>query len=137
MGQPSWWRHQLSRVECIDGARGTGGTETSQYPEEEESSERPVVVASEPGCCLNRGGCCHRHRRRGCRVAEPVRGHRATCQLKGLGRPTAAGESPVGDGDASGAAIPEYHGTREILWEAGGTTLQGEIRLATDRERVP
>ena len=21
--------------------------------------------------------------------------------------------------------VPEYHGTREILWEAGGTTLQG------------
>ncbi len=20
---------------------------------------------------------------------------------------------------------PEYHGTREILWESGGTTLQG------------
>ena len=39
---------------------------------------------------------------------------------------TTEGDSPVGemvadflDGD------PEYHGTREILWEAGGTTLQG------------
>ena len=37
----------------------------------------------------------------------------------------------------SGDRTPEYHGTREILWEAGGTTLQGSIRLATDSARVP
>ena len=27
---------------------------------------------------------------------------------------------------------PEYHGTRETLWEAGGTTLQGETLIWTD-----
>ena len=28
--------------------------------------------------------------------------------------------------------VPEYRGTREIPREAGGTTLQGELPLATD-----
>ena len=27
---------------------------------------------------------------------------------------------------------PEYHETRETLWEAGGTTLQGKIPVWTD-----
>ena len=27
---------------------------------------------------------------------------------------------------------PEYHETRETLWEAGGTTLQGETLIWTD-----
>ena len=44
---------------------------------------------------------------------------------------------PYPSGSGSWAAVPEYHGTREILWEAGGTTLQGELPLATDSERVP
>jgi hypothetical protein len=45
---------------------------------------------------------------------------------KGLGRPTGAGESPVAEATTGLLAIvPEYHGARETLWEAGGTTLQG------------
>ncbi len=32
---------------------------------------------------------------------------------------------------------PEYHETREILWEAGETTLQGSTPQATDSEQVP
>ena len=32
-------------------------------------------------------------------------------------------DSHVGEGDNS-ETDPEYRGTREILWEAGGTTLQ-------------
>ena len=31
------------------GVEGTGGTETSQYPEEQKSNEIPLVVASERG----------------------------------------------------------------------------------------
>ena len=27
---------------------------------------------------------------------------------------------------------PEYRGTREIPWEAGGTTLQGKTQISTD-----
>ena len=29
---------------------------------------------------------------------------------------------------------PEYRGTREIPWEAGGTTLQGKTQISTDSE---
>ena len=32
---------------------------------------------------------------------------------------------------------PEYHETRETLWEAGGTTLQGETLIWTDSEKNP
>jgi hypothetical protein len=36
------------------------------------------------------------------------------------------GESPVDESSlVSLTRDPEYHGTRETLWEAGGTTLQG------------
>ena len=30
---------------------------------------------------------------------------------------------------------PEYHGARGTLWEAGGTTLQGETLIWTDSEQ--
>jgi hypothetical protein len=37
----------------------------------------------------------------------------------------------LGDGDIPlSFSDPEYHGTRDILWEAGGTTLQGEVLSA-------
>jgi hypothetical protein len=43
-----------------------------------------------------------------------------------LGRPVKEGESPVGEMFMQGMAEqPEYGGTRGILPEAGGTTLQG------------
>ena len=49
-----------------------------------------------------------------------------TCQGKPVGNGAVAGESPVPDDVGwERDAEPEYHGTREILWEAGGTTLQG------------
>ena len=35
------------------------------------------------------------------------------------------GESPVGEKIEVSACVLKYHGTREILWEAGETTLQG------------
>ena len=38
---------------------------------------------------------------------------------------TKEGDSPVGEKIETSACVLEYHGTREILWEAGGTTLQG------------
>ena len=31
-----------------------------------------------------------------------------------------------------GQAAPEYRGTRETPWEAGGTTLQGKTQISTD-----
>jgi hypothetical protein len=40
-------------------------------------------------------------------------------------RPTGGGDSPVGGMQCMGKRDPEYHGARGILWESGGTTLQG------------
>ncbi len=42
-----------------------------------------------------------------------------------LGKPTEEGESPVSEIINLYWQYPEYHETRETLWEAGGTTLQG------------
>jgi hypothetical protein len=73
MGQPASVGALAPPAECIGRAEGTGGTETSQYPEEEKSTggrrepvstfspvwggrERPVVVASEAGRSPNRCG---------------------------------------------------------------------------------
>lgn len=54
--------------------------------------------------------------------------HRVSNQLvsrRSLEGATGEGESPVGENELARAGIREYHGTRGILWEAGGTTLQG------------
>ena len=40
-------RHPLA--ECIGLGKRTGGSETSQYPEEKKSNEIPLVAASEQG----------------------------------------------------------------------------------------
>ena len=42
-----------------------------------------------------------------------------------LERETVEGDSPVDESDQTPADDLEYHGTREILWEAGRTTSQG------------
>ena len=42
-----------------------------------------------------------------------------------LERATIEGDSPVGEEGEVSVCVLEYHGTRGILWESGGTTLQG------------
>ena len=42
-----------------------------------------------------------------------------------LERPAIEGESPVREDFVDSETAPEYRGTRETLWESGGTTLQG------------
>ena len=42
-----------------------------------------------------------------------------------LERTAIEGESPVDEKCATLSPVPEYDGTREILSESGGTTLQG------------
>src|SRR3954453_5204688 len=49
MGQPSAGNAALPRDEHIVAAEASGGSETSQYPEERKSTETPRVVASESG----------------------------------------------------------------------------------------
>src|SRR6266516_4681558 len=49
MGQPGAGSAASSRAEHIGTRKASGGTETSQYPEERKSTETPRVVASERG----------------------------------------------------------------------------------------
>jgi len=42
-----------------------------------------------------------------------------------LERSAIEGESPVHEDFVDSEMAPEYRGTRETLWESGGTTLQG------------
>ena len=49
--------------------------------------------------------------------------HLKITDLKLLERGAEEGDSPVREGEGK-EFVPEYRGTREILWEAGGTTPQ-------------
>src|SRR6266536_5915189 len=49
MGKPSAGNTALPPAEYIGGVEASGGTETSQYPEERKSTETPRVVESERG----------------------------------------------------------------------------------------
>ncbi len=125
MGQPLPRHGGRSHPECIGMRKGTRGTETSQYPEEETSTEMPQVVASERGAAQTSPG------RPGRGVVGPAQ--RSTRpEGNGLERPSRAGETPVPGPVAAPGCVPEYHGTREILWETGGTTLQGYLPVTTD-----
>ena len=114
MGEPGCGNAQSSMNESIVHEKGTRGSETSKYPEEKKENSIPLVVASEEG--------------RGQTVSlrtHGVAGLRdlTIADLKVLERDTKEGDSPVGEGD-NRYQVPEYRGTREILWEAGGTTPQ-------------
>ena len=114
MGEPGRGNARSPTNESIVREEGTRGSETSKYPEEKKENSISLVVASE-----EERGQTGRLRTDGveeyrkARIAEP----------KGLERPDKEGEIPVGEGDSS-EVDPEYRGTREILWEAGGTTPQ-------------
>ena len=49
MGKPSTRHGVLPRSEYIGPEEGTGGIETSQYPEERKATATPLVAASEKG----------------------------------------------------------------------------------------
>ena len=93
---------------------GTRGSETSKYPEEKKENSSPLVVASEEG----------RGQTRGLRTPG-VAGLQSPkiADSNRLERRIREGDNPVGEGDDR-QEVPEYRGTREILWEAGGTTPQ-------------
>ena len=127
MGQPLVCHETRLPAEANRLVAGTAGTETSQYREERKSTETPGVVASETGRAQTD--------QRGASPVGGVVGHvrllemgarRTQSQRKLVGNSVEEGESPVRDviGERR-EHEPEYHGTREILWEAGGTTLQG------------
>ena len=49
MGKPGWGHAQSLHPEHIGMREGTGGIETSQYPEERKATATPPVAASEKG----------------------------------------------------------------------------------------
>ena len=72
MGKPDGGHAPSLPAEFIGWAAPTGGTETSQYPEEEKAKAIPLVAASERGtvqtadmsspcalCRWGRGACLH------------------------------------------------------------------------------
>ena len=91
-------------AEHIGRGEGTGGTETSKYPEEEKPNGMPGVAASETGRRPNRRAQRALGRRAG-GVAGRAEGGPKTLpgsekgggQPNGLGRPAAQGYSPVGE----------------------------------------
>ena len=85
--------------EYIGEIKGTWGSETSQYPQEEKTNVIPLVVASERG-----PGQCR------------MRDNRNRLESRAV-----EGDSPV---RVMRAFDLEWGGTREILSERGGTTLQ-------------
>ena len=114
MGEPGCGNAQSSTDESIVCERGTRGSETSKYPEEKKENSITLVVASEEV----------RGQTGGLRTAGVEGGRQLTiADLKLLERSTGEGDSPVREGKDR-ESVPEYRGTREILWEAGGTTPQ-------------
>ena len=93
---------------------GTRGSETSKYPEEKKENSITLVVASEEV--------------RGQTVSLRTHGvaglqELTIADLKLLERSAGESDSLVREGK-NREQVPEYRGTREILWEAGGTTPQ-------------
>ena len=102
------------RMNKIVRQEGTRGSETSKYPEEKKENSITLVVASEEvrgqTAGLRTSGVAGL---RELTIADP----------KLLERGAEEGDRPVGEGEDR-EQVPEYRGTREILWEAGGTTPQ-------------
>ena len=82
MGKPTRFNHLVPLAEYIGEEEVTGGTETSQYPEEEKSNEIPQVVASERGYRTNRK---LRKRFRGCRTTH-YRSYKTSWKQNGMER---------------------------------------------------
>ena len=114
MGEPGRGNARSPTNECIVREEGTRGSETSKYPEEKKENSITLVVAS-----------------------EEVRGQTGglrTAGVEGLRELTIADPNPMESGTEESDSlvgegkdreqVPEYRGTREILWEAGGTTPQ-------------
>ena len=114
MGEPGRGNARSPMNESIVHEEGTRGSETSKYPEEKKENSITLVVASEEvrgqTMSLRTHGVVGR---RDLTIADPNR-----VEMR-----TEEGDSPVGEGEDR-EQVPEYRGTREILWEAGGTTPQ-------------
>jgi hypothetical protein len=102
----------------------TGGSETSQYPQEEKSIEIPPVAASERGRAQTRSS--NRPGVVGLLQGVARRVIKSAHRRRLLERTTIEGDSPVTEMSLiSLEAVPEYRGTRVIPWESGRTIFQG------------
>ena len=124
MGKPGTGNTVSSRREYIAPWKRTGGSETSQYPQEEKSIEIPSVAASERGRAQTSSsdtrGVVGLSQGAAREVIKPA------CSRRSLERPTREGDSPVDETrPVFLETVPEYRGTRAIPRESGGTILQG------------
>ena len=144
MGEPS--RRHGRLPDWRPSFRGTtGGTETSKYPEEEKSTEIARVAASESARAQTCDGA------KAGAVASQVlrdadaRGPQAPAAVRkprfernGMGRPAAAGESPVREGTRlCGSAIQSRAGHVKPGPKQGGPPSKAEHSPMTDSEPVP
>src|ERR671934_662062 len=144
MGQPSAGNAALSRAEHIGAARTSGGSDTSQYPEERKSTETPRVVASE------RGSAQTRRVQAGTRCPPGVAGLRvrtvpgpAAVTKPGSSRsrvePRATeGNRPVGERalDCRSKLLSRTAAVKRGL-NPGGPPPKAKYSLVTDSELVP
>ena len=143
-GNPAGAMPCYPRLNQIGRAKATGGTETSKYPEERKSTETPGVAASETGpepkpahvqatgrCCA---GVAGRAIPRACSLG---RSRKATRKRNGMGRPAAAGESPVREGRGLRSAIQSRAGHVKPGPKQGGPPSKAEHSPMTDSEPVP
>ena len=103
---------QSSYTEYIAYERVTRGTETSKYPEEEKETSIPSVAASESGRAqtvmrASRGSDCIRD---SVTAGERLWNSRPERVRAPYPKPELTRQDP------------EYHGTRETLWERAETT---------------
>ena len=142
MGQPARGNARAPAPEHIGCEEATRGTETSQYPEEEKSTEIPRVAASERGPkpkpvhVQASGRFCTG-------VVAPVTGglyrrRRGPGEERnGMGRPAAAGESPVREFPGPPIRMLSRAGHVKPGPKQGGPPSKAEHSLMTDSEPVP
>ena len=142
MGEPS--RRHGRLPDWRPSFRGTtGGTETSKYPEEEKSTEIARVAASESAraqtCDGAKAGAVASQVLRDAEPGPPGpgRSYKTTFERNGMGRPAAAGESPVREGRGLRSAIQSRAGHVKPGPKQGGPPSKAEHSPMTDSEPVP
>ena len=125
------WKAAISPGELLNerrsrDARGTQGTETSQYLEEKKSTETPSVAASERGSAQT-----GRDTARGCGAGDvgwivPSRSP--------LENGTRAGESPVGTGSGPPIRYPSRVGHVKPGLNRRGPSCKAKYAMTTDSE---
>lgn len=110
------------------GGGETGGSETSQYPEERKSTETARVAASESAPAQT-----GKHASRGCGTAT----RKGRGEANGLERPAVQGDSPVADSPRPSGGIPSKAGHVKPCLNPGGPPPKAKHSPMTDSEQVP